>query len=190
MRKWVVIEWMTKWTRLLVFQLNTEKTGRCHNYTKDNAVYVPGLSFYFYNLKKKKSLLLSFYCDIQTVVLERTVESPWDCKEIKPVNPKGNQPWIFIGRNWCWSWSSNTLAIWCNKLTHWKRTWYWRSGRQRMRWLDGITDSIHQFEQTPGDGEGQGTLVCCSPWGHNWATEPQTAKQMKFSEMWVFRCIY
>ena len=32
--------------------------------------------------------------------------------------------------------------------------------------MDGITDSIHQFEQTPGDGEGQGTLVCCSPWGH------------------------
>ena len=37
--------------------------------------------------------------------------------------------------------------------------------RQRMRWLDGITDSIHEFEQTPGDGQGQGCLACCSPWG-------------------------
>ena len=42
--------------------------------------------------------MLSFYCDIRTVVLERTVESPLDCKEIKPINPKGNQPWVFIGR--------------------------------------------------------------------------------------------
>ena len=42
-----------------------------------------------------------------------------------------------------------------------------RRGRERMRWLDGITDSDrHEFEQAPGDGEGQGSLACCSPWGH------------------------
>ena len=41
-----------------------------------------------------------------------------------------------------------------------------RQGRQRMRWLDGITDSMDMFEQAPGDGEGQGNLACCSPWGH------------------------
>ena len=42
-----------------------------------------------------------------------------------------------------------------------------RSGQQSMRWLDGITDSMDiEFEQTAGDGEGQGSLVCCSPWGH------------------------
>ena len=41
-----------------------------------------------------------------------------------------------------------------------------RRGQQRMRWLDGITDSIYEFEQTPGDSEGQGSLMCCSPWGH------------------------
>ena len=39
-------------------------------------------------------------------------------------------------------------------------------GGQRMRWLDGITNSMDMFEQTPGDGEGQGSLMCCSPWGH------------------------
>ena len=55
-----------------------------------------------------------------TVVLKKTFESLLDCKEIKPVNPKGNQPWIFIGR-----WSSNTLATCCKKLTHWKRPWCW-----------------------------------------------------------------
>ena len=40
-----------------------------------------------------------------------------------------------------------------------------RSGQQRMRWLDGISDNGNEFEETPGDGEGQGSLVCCSPWG-------------------------
>ena len=43
--------------------------------------------------------------------------------------------------------------------------------QQRMRWLEGITDSIHEFEQTPGDGEGQRSLACCSPWGRKeWDT--------------------
>ena len=41
-----------------------------------------------------------------------------------------------------------------------------RRGQQRMRWLDGITDSRHEFEQTQGDGEGQGSLACRGPWGH------------------------
>ena len=41
-----------------------------------------------------------------------------------------------------------------------------RRGQQRMRWLDGITDSMDEFEQAPGVGDGQGSLVCYSPWGH------------------------
>ena len=51
-------------------------------------------------------------------------------------------------KDWCWSWNSNTLATWCEELTHWKRPWCWerlkrrRRGWQKMRWLDGITDSI------------------------------------------------
>ena len=57
------------------------------------------------------------------VVLGKTLESPLDCKEIKLVNSKGNQPWIFIGRNWWWSWSSNILVTWYEELTHWKRPW-------------------------------------------------------------------
>ena len=59
-----------------------------------------------------------------TVVLEKTLESPLDSEEIKPVNPKGNQSWIFTHwKDWCWS--SNTLATWCKELTHWKRRWCW-----------------------------------------------------------------
>ena len=54
----------------------------------------------------------------------RTLESPLDCKEVRPVNLKGNHPWIFIGSTG-WPWSSNTLATWCEELTHWKRPWCW-----------------------------------------------------------------
>ena len=57
-----------------------------------------------------------------TVVLERTLESPLDSKEIQPVHPKGNQSWVFTGRT-DMSWNSNTLATWCEELTHLKRPW-------------------------------------------------------------------
>ena len=59
-----------------------------------------------------------------TMVLEKTLESPLDSKEMEPVSPKGNQSWIFIGKTDA-DWSSNTLATWCEELTHWKRTWCW-----------------------------------------------------------------
>ena len=79
-------------------------------------------------------------------------------------------------KDWWWSWSSNTLATWCDEPAHWKRLSLeetlmlgktegtWRRGQQRMRrlhcWLNG-----HEFEQTPWDSGGQGSLMCCSPWG-------------------------
>ena len=66
-----------------------------------------------------------------TVVLEKTLESPWGCKEIQLVNPKGNQSWMNIHwKDWCWSWNSITLAPRCEELTHWKRPWCW--GRVNM----------------------------------------------------------
>ena len=72
------------------------------------------------------------------------LESPLDCKEIKPVNPKGNQPWIFIG-----SWSSITLATWCRETDSLEKTLMLgrlkakgERGWQRMRWLGSITDSM------------------------------------------------
>ena len=64
---------------------------------------------------------------IWTVVLEKTLESPLDCKEIQPVHPKGDQSWVFIGRTGIETkyWNSNTLATWCKELTHLKRPWCW-----------------------------------------------------------------
>jgi len=58
-----------------------------------------------------------------TVVLEKTLESPLDWKEIQLAHPKGDQSWIF--KDWCWSWNFNTLATWCEELIHWKRPWFW-----------------------------------------------------------------
>ena len=72
----------------------------------------------------KEGRALKNWC-FQTVMLEITLESPLDSKEIKPVNPTGNQP-EYSGRTDA-SWSSNTLAIWCKQLTHWKRPWCWET---------------------------------------------------------------
>ena len=80
-------------------------------------------------------------------MLEKALESPLDCKEIQPVSSEGNQSWIFIGRTDAEA-ETPTLATWCEELTHWKRPWCWarlkagREGNDRMRWLDGITDSM------------------------------------------------
>ena len=80
-----------------------------------------------------------------TVLLEKNLESPLDCKEIKPVNPIRNQPWTIHWKDWCWIWSSNTLATWW-ELTHslmlGNMEGRRRRGWLRMRWLDGITDSM------------------------------------------------
>ena len=80
------------------------------------------------------------------MVLEKTLESPLDCKEIQPVHSEGDQPWDFFGRTDA---KAETPVLWpphAKELTHWKRLMLGgiggrrRRGRQRMRWLDGITD--------------------------------------------------
>ena len=79
-----------------------------------------------------------------TVVLEKTLESPLDCKEIQPVNPKGNQSWIFTGRTDA---EAETPILWPPDVKNWLigkdpdagKGWRREKGQQRMRWLDGIT---------------------------------------------------
>ena len=105
-----------------------------------------------------------------TVMLKKTFESPLDCKEIKPVNPKGTQSWMFIGRT-----DVEVPILWPSDAKNWfigkdpdaKKDW--RQDEKGMTedamvgWhhqLDG-----HEFEQALGVGEGLGSLACCSPWG-------------------------
>ena len=118
-----------------------------------------------------------------TMVLEKTLESPLDCKEIQPVSPKGNQSWIYIGRTDAEAespilWLSDVKNIFIRKDPDAGKEW-----RQEEKgttedemvgwhhWLDG-----HEFEQALGVGDGQGSLACYSPWGsrrvgREWSTE-------------------
>ena len=85
--------------------------------TEDNqSCDLPGSYVWTWELDHKEDWAPKNWCFL-IVVLEKTLESPLDCKEIKPVNPKGNQPWIFIGRTDA-TWSSNTLATWCEGSIH------------------------------------------------------------------------
>ena len=104
------------------------------------------------------------------MLLEKTLESPLDY-EIKPVHPKGNQFWIFIGRIDA---EAETPKLWPPDAKDWlmgkdpNAGKYWRQEEKRTtegemvgwhHWLDG-----HEFEQAPGVGDGQGSLVCCRDW--------------------------
>ena len=102
---------------------------------------------WMWDLDHKEGLALKTWC-FQTVALEKTLESPLDGKEIKPINPKGNQPWIFIGKTDAEAgalifshlmWRANSLE---KTLMLGKTAGKRRRGQQRMRWLNAITDSM------------------------------------------------
>ena len=112
------------------------------------AMVSPEVMYWLWELDHKEGWARKNWC-LWTVVLEKTLESTLERKEIKPVNPKGNQPWMKNHwKDWCWSWSSNTLAIWWEGPTHWKRLWCWErlkaggKGNDGMRWLNSITTSM------------------------------------------------
>ena len=118
----------------------------------------------------KESWALKNWC-FWTVVLEKTLESPLDCKEIQPFHPKGNKSWIFIGRI---DVEAETPILWPPDAKNWLigkdpdagKDWRQEKGMTEdeiVGWhhqLDG-----HEFEQALGVGDGQGSLVCCSPGG-------------------------
>ena len=116
-------------------------------------------------------------------MLEKILESPLDCKETKPVHPKGNQSWIFIGRT---DTKAEAPTLWPhdvkNQLTGKDpdagEDWRWEQKGMTEdemvgwhHWLNG-----HELEETQGHSERQGSLVCCSPWGRK---ESETTWRLK-----------
>ena len=98
---------------------------------------------------------------LPTLVLDKTFESPLDDKEIKPVNPKGNQPWIFIERTHA---EAGASILWPPDAgKNWRQEEKGTTEDEMIGWHHQL--NIHEFEQAPGDGEGWGSLACCSPWG-------------------------
>ena len=119
----------------------------------------------------KKGWAQKNWC-LQTVMLENTLESLLDSKEIKPVNPKGNQPWILIGRTdveaeapilWPPDEKSQLIGKDPNAGKEGRKRRGWQED-EMVRWHYQFNG--HEFEQTLGDSEEQGRLGGCSPWGH------------------------
>ena len=125
---------------------------------------------WMWELNYKESWVLKNWC-IWTVVLEKTLESPLDCKEIHPVHPKGNQSRVFIGRT---DVEAETPILWppdAKSWLIWKDPDAWKDWGQEKgmtedemvgwhHWLNG-----HEFGWTLGVGDGQGGLACCCLWG-------------------------
>ena len=122
-----------------------------------------------------------------TVVLEKTLESPLDCKEIQPVHSKGDQSWVFIGKTDA---KAETPLLWPPHVKSWLlgkdpdagRDW----GQEKKgtaedemagwhHWLDG-----YEFEWTLGVGDGQGGLACCGSWGRK---ELDTTEWLNWTEL-------
>ena len=137
-----------------------------------------------WELNYKKSWAPKNWC-FWTMVLEKTLESSLDCKEIQLVHPKGNQSWIFTGRT-----DDETPILWPPDAKNWLLEKDPDAGKDWRREEKGTTEdemvgwhhrcNVHEFEQAPRVGDGQGSLARCSPWGRkesdmtvwlNW-TEP------------------
>ena len=128
---------------------------------------------------------------IDAVVLEKTLESPLDCKEIQPVHSKGDQSWVFIGRTDA---ETEVPILWPPDVKNWLIGKDPDTGKDRRQeekgttedemvgwhhWLDG-----HEFEWSLGVGDGQGGLVCCGSWGRK---ESDMTERLNWTELnWSF----
>ena len=131
----------------------------------------PSCHVWMWELDHKQGWVLKNWCFL-TVVLEETLERLLDSKEIKPVNPKGNQSWIFIGRTDA---EAEAPILWPPDARSWLSRKDPGAGNDWRQEEKGMTEeemvgwhhqlSKHEFKQALGVGDGQGSLACCSSWG-------------------------
>ena len=128
---------------------------------------------WIWELEHKERRVLKNQC-FRIVVLEKTLESPLDSKEIQPVHPKGKSVLNIHWKDWSWSWNFNTLATWCKDLTHWKRHWCWeklKAGEGEDRGWDGWVASLSQW-----------TWVWASSRSWWWTVKPGVLQSMGHKE--------
>ena len=124
------------------------------------------------------------------LVLEKILESPLECKEIKPVNRKGNQSWIFIGKIDA---EAEAPKLWPTDVKNWLigKDWCWErlktegGDRGWDGWMASLTQ--HEFEPAPGVGDRPGGLACCSPWG---CKESDTIDWLNWTELRSIQSIF
>ena len=126
---------------------------------------------WMWELDCEESWVLKNWC-FWTVVLEKTLESPLDSKEIKPVHPKGNQSWIFIGRA---DVEAETPVLWPPDVKNWLSGKDLDAGKSWRQKKKGTTEDEmagwhhrlvgHEYKWIPGVGDGQGGQACCDSWG-------------------------
>ena len=142
---------------------------------------LPSGHIWLWELDHKEGRTPKNWC-LQIVVLKKIPESPLGSNEIKPVNLKRDQPWIFTDIHW--SWNSSILVIWYEQMAHWKSPWYWersRAGEEGIRGWDGWVASLLQWTWAWVNSrrwwgiERSGVLqsVGFQRAGHNWMTEQQ-----------------
>ena len=150
------------------------------------AMVFPAVVLWMWELYHKESWALKNWC-FWIVVLEKTLESPFDCKEIKPVHLKGDQSWVFVGRT---DVEAETPILWPPDAKNWL-IWKDLDAGKGWRWEEkGMTEDEmvgwhhrlngHGFGWTPGVGDGQGGLACCSPWGRK---ELDMTEQLNWTEL-------
>ena len=152
---------------------------------------------WMWELDYKESWVLKNWC-FWTVVLEKTLESPLDCKEIQSVHPKGNRSWVFIRRTDA---EAETPVLWPPDVKNWL---IWKDPDAGKAWRQekGTTEDEmvgwhhrrngRESEQSLGVGDGQASLVCCSPWG---CKELDTTERLDWTEearriFWIYKDEY
>ena len=148
---------------------------------------------WMWELDCEESWALKNWC-FWTVVLEKTLDSPLDCKEIQPVHSKGDQPWDFFGRNDA---EAETPVLWPLHVKSWLTGKDSDAGRDWEQEEKGTTEDEmagwhhrlngREFEWIPGIGDGQGGLACCNSWG---CKESDTTERLNWTEMYYHIVVY